>query len=50
MIGIRLSKEAKQALEKLAKADDRTVSNYCWLVLRKHLHDKGITLESDHKG
>jgi predicted DNA-binding protein len=35
-IGIRVPEELRDVLATLAKADNRTVSQYCMLVLREH--------------
>jgi predicted transcriptional regulator len=37
-IGIRVEPETKKRLEKLAKADDRTLSNFCRRILLEYLH------------
>jgi predicted DNA-binding protein len=41
LIGIRVDKEMKEELERLAKEADRPVSNYCRQILRDHLDRVG---------
>jgi hypothetical protein len=40
-ISVRVEPEVKEAVEKAAKADDRTVAAYVERVLIQHLRDKG---------
>ncbi|GFE77716.1 DUF1778 domain-containing protein [Novosphingobium sp. TCA1] len=40
-VGFRLSPELKDALERAAAEDDRTVSQYVVLTLTRHLQEKG---------
>lgn len=42
MIGIRVSELMKQALQKLADQDHRTLSNYIYKVLIEHLEELQI--------
>ena len=37
VVNVRLEPSLKAALEKLAKADDRTLSGYIELLLRQHV-------------
>jgi hypothetical protein len=46
MIGIKTTKQVRDILEKCARAEDRTLSNYINKVLRDHLKSKGL-LKSD---
>jgi len=41
-LALRLPPDLKEALEKAAKADMRTVSNYVEILLTSHLQDKGL--------
>lgn len=40
-LGLRISPEVKEALEKAAHDDDRSVASYAERVLIAHLRDKG---------
>ena len=41
-LNIRIDREDKESFEKLAKADNRTLSDYVRLVLEQHLREKGF--------
>lgn len=43
-IVIVVSKDSKSKLEKLAKNDSRSLSNYCNLVLEQHINSSNIPL------
>ena len=50
MIGIRVSELMKQALQRLADQDHRTLSNYIYKVLIQHLEELNIDLRNhDHQ-
>lgn len=41
-LNIRVDREDKESLEKLAKAEGRTLSDYVRHVLEQHLEEKGL--------
>jgi len=41
-LNIRIDRTDKENLEKLAKADNRTLSDYVRLLLEQHLTEKGL--------
>jgi len=41
-LNIRIDREDKENFEKLAKEDNRTLSDYVRLVLEQHLREKGL--------
>jgi len=47
IVTIRLSREAKAALQRLAGAENRTLSQYIALVLEEHLKVKGADRKPD---
>ena len=49
VLSFKVRQEMKDALEKLADADHRSVSNYIRIILRNHLKEKGIDLEKPKK-
>jgi hypothetical protein len=40
-LGLRISPEVKEALERAAKDDDRSLASYAERILIAHLRDKG---------
>ena len=48
-LSFKVRPEIKAALEHLAKADDRSVSNYTMRIIVKHLKEQDIDLEKPKK-
>ena len=42
MISFKLDKRIKEAVQKLAESENRSLSNYVVTLLMKHLEEKGI--------
>ena len=45
-LSFKVEPEFKEALERLARQENRSLSNYVQTVLLKHLQEKGVDLES----
>lgn len=41
-LNIRVDRTDKENLEKLARADNRTLSDYVRIILEQHLREKGL--------
>jgi predicted transcriptional regulator len=49
VMSFKIDKELKQALQKLADKEYRSLSNYVIMVLKKHLDEKGIPWKQPKK-
>ena len=49
VMSFKVDKEFKQALQKLADKEYRSLSNYVIMVLKKHLEEKGVTWKKSKK-
>jgi predicted transcriptional regulator len=47
VLSFKIDSKVKQALQKLAEKENRSLSNYVTTLLLKHLKDKGIDFKKD---
>ena len=48
VLSFKVDKQLKEALQKLADEEYRSLSNYVLMVLKKHLDEKGVAWQKDN--